>query len=375
MKQKRVRLFAGLTGEMSVESIPLAKGVNLEALKAGDDSPLEVVVEVPAGKSKRGWNYTETSLKKIVDAVNTRTLAGYKGHQKPEDVGHQFVPPATHWVGALWQNGRAYFRGVVDKAETDLKRWVKAGRINQVSIFGLPKLARNAAGETEVVDYEPLSIDWTPLDRAGMPTRLVAVSGEMYDALGNVTFAGELDGGEEGEMNWKELMAKLKEAIRSGEATVAQVFGEMGWTPTGIAGEMQTGDWANALKTPEALAKVKAALGVTGEMDPVARATEAKKALDAQATANHDKLVGEVLAEKVKAEKARPIIGEMAKARVKPGMTKEQIAGELDAVLATDSAKLVLDRLHVDVPSSTAKDDNRAGAKAGSATRVKRAAV
>ena len=85
-------------------------------------------------------------------------LPGFLGHQKPEDVDSQFPTPVTHWVGAKWENGRAYFRGVIDKAAADLKRWIKAHTIRQVSIFGVPKLQR-VNGEYNVVDYKPLSID------------------------------------------------------------------------------------------------------------------------------------------------------------------------------------------------------------------------
>lgn len=200
-------LYAPLSGEMRVEDVPLAPGVDLAALKAGDDDPLEVVVEVPAGKSKRGWRYTEQAIRRIVDVVMGRTLNGFLGHQRPEDVPNQFLPPATHWVGALWQNGKGYFRGVVDKTAADLKRWIRARRVKQVSIFGMPKLA-TANGETVVTDYEPLSIDWTPLDRAGMDTRVVAMSGEMWDALGEAYTPNN----QGGEMTVKELLAKLRVA-------------------------------------------------------------------------------------------------------------------------------------------------------------------
>jgi len=47
---------AVISGEMQVNDIPLAPWADLQALKAGDPEPMEVVVEIPAGKSKRGWN-------------------------------------------------------------------------------------------------------------------------------------------------------------------------------------------------------------------------------------------------------------------------------------------------------------------------------
>ena len=78
------------------------------------------------------------------------------------------------------ENNVAYFRGLIDKSATDLKRWIRGKAINQVSIFGYPQLEQNTiTGETDVIDYKGLSIDWTPLNRAGMPTSVIAISGEM----------------------------------------------------------------------------------------------------------------------------------------------------------------------------------------------------
>lgn len=180
-----VSVTARLCGEMSVEEVPVSSAVNVEALRADDDDPLEVVVEIPAGKSKRGWDYLPRALQDIVDVVNAEGLPGYEGHQDPENVDWEFRTPVTHWVGAKFQDGKAYFRGIIDKAASDLKRWIRGGIIKTVSIWGIPKLAYEN-GETKVIGYEPFSIDWTPPRRAGMPTRIVAV-GEM-DTI------GEMDG-------------------------------------------------------------------------------------------------------------------------------------------------------------------------------------
>jgi len=198
------RLEARLSGEMRPEDIPLATGVDLEELKKDDADPLEVVVEIPAGKSTRGWNYTGESLNDIVKHVNAHTLAGFLGHQRTEDVPTEFPTPVTHWVGARFENNKAYFRGVIDQVAKDLKRWIRAKRVKQVSIFGAPKL-KLANGEIQVVGYEPKSIDWTPLDRAGMPTRVVAV-GEMDSTYPEID--GEMDG------SYEEIMGAVERAVR-----------------------------------------------------------------------------------------------------------------------------------------------------------------
>lgn len=195
-----VRLTAKVCGEMAVEDIPVAPVVDLAALKEGDEDPLEVVVEIPAAKSRRGWNYLPRSIQDIVAVVAAEGLPGYAGHQKEDALDWEFRLPVTHWVGAVWKDGKGYFRGVVDKAADDLKRWIKSGVIKTVSIWGIPKLAFEG-GETKVIGYNPISIDWTPPRRAGMPTRIVAM-GEM-----DSTF-GEMDG------SYEELRKAIQDEVR-----------------------------------------------------------------------------------------------------------------------------------------------------------------
>ncbi|MGE5552836.1 MAG: hypothetical protein ACM3XZ_02795 [Betaproteobacteria bacterium] len=351
-------VMATVSGEIRVEDVPLAPWADLAALKAGDDDPLEVVVEVPAGKSKRGWNYTPQALQRIVGEVMTQGLPGFLGHQKPENVDHEFPLPVTHWVGALWRDGKAYFRGVVDKAAADLKRWIRAKTVRTVSIFGAPKL-QQVAGETQVVDYRPLSIDWTPLGRAGMPTAVVAL-GEMDEII---------SGGEPKTMSWKEIVAQLKAMLASGEVTRAQLVGEMGWKAQEVLGEIDADFAKQATGAIETLSKVRQALGITGEMDVVKAAEDAAKAATELRKADHEKLVGDVLKEKVSGEMAQALVRRML--RVPEGATKEQIAGEIDKLLADEAVKNTLSKLHVDQP---APKGNTPGGEPGG-LRTKRVAI
>ena len=328
---------AVVSGEMKVEDVPLAPWADLQALKAGDAEPMEVVVEIPAGKSKRGWNYRPEALQKIVGEVMQQGLPGFLGHQKPEDVDSQFPMPVTHWVGAMWKDGKAYFRGVVDAAAKDLKRWIKAKAIRTVSIFGVPKL-QQVGGETHVVDYRPLSIDWTPLGRAGMPTSIVAI-GEMDEIL---------SGGGENPMSWKEITAQLKQMLDSKEVTLGQVVGEMGWKVQEVAGEIDA-EWLKEVTgTVETLGKVKEVLGVTGEMDVLQVAETAKQALDEKMKADREKMIDEVLKEKVAGEMAQALVKKML--QVPEVANKEQIAGEIDKLLKDETIKAAISKFYVDKP-------------------------
>lgn len=350
-------LFGNVAGEMQLDDIPLSPNVDLEALKAGDDDPLEVVVEIPASKSTRGWNYTANSLKNIVDAVNSKTLNGFLGHQKPEDVSNQFLPPVTHWVGAKMVGEIAYFRGVVDAAAKDLKRWIKGGRIRQVSIFGRPKL-QNIAGETNVVGYEPMSIDWTPLDRAGMQTSIVAMSGEMWDLDGNGP--KENKGGNKN-MNPEELLKAMKQMADNRQINMTMIAGEMGLTAEQIASEVDSQWVDNARSAVETLNRVNNALGVTGEMDTVEVAVNAAKALEDAEKAGFQEVLGEMMETKVTSEAVRKdindsstVIGRMWSyhaGNIDASLSKDEIAAEMDNFLNDGAVKGLISNYHTDNPA------------------------
>jgi len=446
----RHSLEARISGEMRPEDIPLASGVDLTALKKDDPDPLEVVVEIPAGKSKRGWNYTGESLKDIVNYVKENTLSGFLGHQKPENVETEFPPPVTHWVGAVMRNGKAYFRGVVDAAAKDLKRWIRAKRVKQVSIFGAPKL-KVANGEIQVVGYNPLSIDWTPLNRMGMPTRVVAVgemdstyidaSGELdgsYDEilsavenaaqkrwggaerfcylrrvypnyaiivtgergqpetlyqvpytiedgevkLGEavkveekkeyVPVAGEINTGGGSKLTLQEMLAAVRTAMAKGETDFQKVLGEIGVTKE-QAIEMLVGEQMKSLKADsETLAKIQNILGVTGaeavnaigemfavwkalEFDqkkpekPAEVAGEMKASVEEAKKQTREKLIDDTIKEKVVGEQAQALIKDML--HVDGEVTKEQLVGEIDSLLAKDYVKALIGKQHIDRPA------------------------
>lgn len=238
---KLIGIQATLVGEQSPfgvirpEDVPLAAGVDLSKLKEGDSAPLEVVVAVPSAKSTRGWNYKPSAIESICRQVASATAPGYLGHPNPAEIDHKFDVPVTHWVGAKWDadapvkdkegnivgKGVGFLRGVIDAAATDLKRWIKSGRITTTSIFGEPKFGSNAK-EVEVVDYALVSNDWTPLGRNGMPTQIVAY-GEFDVIPGSGGPSGTRKDGD------RMLIGEILAEMRKDRVTPGQVIGEMGW--------------------------------------------------------------------------------------------------------------------------------------------------
>lgn len=350
--------------QVKPSDIPLAQGVNLDLMKSMDKDPLEVAVEIPATKSKRGWNYKPESLKNIVDYVNTNTLNGFLGHQKAEDVSTQFVPPVTSWIGAKMNGNKAYFRGLIDADAAQLKRWVRTGRIKEVSIFGFPKLKKNSGtGEMDVTGYNPLSIDWTPLHRPGMPTSIVGM--EMDSTIKNNNNKGGKT------MDFKELMQNLKGLLQTGTVTYKQVFGELGVTTETMAGEME--DIKQAVSAKDTLDKVKGVLEVTGEMDIVDVAKKAHEAVVNAEKAGFQKVVDDVVKEKVTGEMAQNLVKKMLK--VEDGAAKEVISGEIDNILKDEFVKNLISQEHLDIPTGTSIPGSPAGGNAGSGVSVRKSRI
>jgi hypothetical protein len=325
--------------------IPLAAGVDVDKLRAADDDPLEVVVEIPATKSKRGWNYTKESLKDIVDYTKTNTLNGFLGHQKAEDVSTQFVPPVTHWIGAEMRGDKAYFRGMIDAAAKDLKRWVRTGRIQEVSIFGYPKLRKASRGEMDVVGYDPLSIDWTPLHRPGMPTSIIGM--EMDDK----------NKGKEGgnnNMTFEELMSKLKELIKDGKASKESIAKSLGLK---IPKEDDPEDKNKKQNKKD---------NTSGEMDEVIE--KALKIIEDQSKTKQTETIDNLIKEKVTGEMAQGLVKKMLK--VSDDADKDVISGEIDSVLNDELVKNLISNQHLDAGTGTGGSGNNSGSLKVKKTRI-----
>jgi len=78
------------------------------------------------------------------------------------------------------------------------------------------------------------------------------------------------------------------------------------------------------------------------------QAKTAAEAVTAQTQATHDAMVDEVVAEKVKGEMAQDLVKRILLVPV--DATKEEVAGEIDKLLADDKIKTALSKLYTDGP-------------------------
>ncbi len=177
-----------------------------------------------------------------------------------------------------------------------------------MSIFGTVA-TEIRGGVTYVTDIKLLSLDWVPLDRAGMKTRLVAVGeqGLKLKEESKVTLAELL-----GEL--RKLGAKPAQVVGEMGWDVKTLAKEMGWELDKIAGEVNAERWNQLLEAVKAVGEMAGEFGLTKEAKLSELVTMVKAAREAQlkaATAEHDKLIDKVIGEMVQAEAVRPLIKRM----------------------------------------------------------------
>lgn len=374
---------------------------NLDSsLKEDDADPVDYIVKVRFRTNKKGWIYDDSAYDAIVRAVYDAKMPipCFKGHQSQEGAGHEFREHGGTVIGALKSGEYVYYRIIVDADEAKLKRLIRKGLLGEVSIWGLPSLLTKN-GEVHVVDYELWSVDFTPPNRTGQDVDVVSV-GEMdgsYEDLRNAiqqavrdkypdwvwiekTFDGKAiaeTGGKYFEIEYREengaitlgntyevdrvvkytrkeeskmelhtvpndaLLAELKARTADGRIAPVKAAGEMG-----IAMEDATVR-ANA----EKYAKVVEA---AGEMDPVAAVQYGKDAKAREESAAKEKALGEMV---TAAKTEKKLDGEMLKwvdklGRFSVGMTREQVAGEIDRITADPDVKSAVERSAITKPLS-----------------------
>lgn len=348
-----VNLVAEVTGEMQTADIPIAQGVDVKQLKQGDTDPLEVVVEINSGFSTRKWNYLPATVQKIAEQINSKTPNGFLGHQKAENLDSEFPDVATHWIGALYKDGKAYVRGYIDPSMAKLKRLIRSHRIKQVSIFGIPTLHTTSHGETEVVDYNLLSLDWTPKDRNGMPTRVVATSEMSTDQQQFVT--AEYD------HIVKKSQQTTDQKSRGGDEMTKEeiIVALQGLLATG---EMKSDDLKTLVGNVDdaaAMKEVAANLNVATDQvsSEIARLKKVEQSVKATA---HAALVQKILKDKIEDDTLRELVGEML--HVDEDADEKAIDAAVTDALTHDAIKKIQSEMHVDkkpAASTTQQQEHR----------------
>ena len=380
---------------------PLATPEMIAALK-GDVDPLDCIFAVEYRKSKSGVEYLDAAYEHIVETILTSTVfipSGY-GHQSQEAFFYEGREIYGTVIGALLDKeaGKVYYRIIPDKGEhaEKIRRWLKNKQINAVSIWGIPTYSDER--KKTVVDYALRSVDFVPPlsegqhnesaigQMAGMSfneqERKIRdalrerykdyvftedfyddyVIGEYKNRLYKIPYSIQNDTvifgaaqkvrrvveykHEEEEMELTsitndELTAEIARRTKNGLLSAQAVAGEMGV-------KLEDAQKMKALEAASSeLAELKKDAGEMAVTDAIAFAKKAKEEEKAEvAKKAFDEMVEAVKAEKGLTKDGKPT-GEMAAmvdkfCHFETGMSKEQVAGEMDRVMNdADIQKLV----------------------------------
>lgn len=391
---------------------PLATPEMIQELKGTD--PVDCIFEVDYREGSNGI-YNDSafeSIEKQIREADPFIPAGY-GHQSQEAVQYEGRDIYGSVIGALLDTaaGKMYYRIIADKgADAEkIRRWLKNKQIGAVSIWGVPTYSETGA---EIIDYDLFSVDFVPPHREGQKNK--AYIGEMekselghneldtllqralmqkyrdyvfrsevYDSyfiaeygddfykipykvkddkavLGTAekvrrVIKYEPMGGAMETMTNDALLAEIKARTGDGRLSAEKVAGEMG---VKLENPKAMEALENAKKELDKFNEAAKSLGLT--LDEIIQ--NAKKSKEAERKAKEksefDKTVEAVEAEKGLTKDGKAT-GEMVNvvrkfARLNVGMTKEQIAGEMDRVINDPDIQKVFGGKYASTPVSSA---------------------
>lgn len=172
MSDEIVREYTVSSFRGKVEDVPIAEGVDVEALRQLDNDPMFVTLPIAeiGAVSNNGTLYDDALIDSIAEQINTDRPGGIFGHLKEDERGTAFPIPEGLWVGArrigqtLW--AKSY---IPPGAARDYVRNLKAvgGQI-ATSIYGRGKFEKVRDGVRRLTNFKLESLDFAPPSRAAL---------------------------------------------------------------------------------------------------------------------------------------------------------------------------------------------------------------
>jgi hypothetical protein len=295
----------GRIGEMgTADAIAIDLPVNeafLNRVRAEDENPMFVTAEVESGwsRSKRHWK--PEHLRKVVDLVNSKNMGGVLGHPllNKEDHDSAFPKPQVLWVAAkLTENGGkavARFKGYVLKS-AEAREYLKLGLIDGVSIFGDTRM-KPVQGGYEVIAFDPESIDFARMGRAGMKSRVVALAGEQAS--------------EGGKVEPKDIAALQPEEIKTHAPLVFKAIQDEGRAEV----ETKVGEQATAIAElqpqVDLLAEIRKLLKLEDGDNPLEKVTNLIERIEGASASEIKDHLKALIAKKIKTERGQALVGRL----------------------------------------------------------------
>lgn len=147
--------------------VPLADGVDLDAIKATDPNPMFVTLPIvhEGAKSDKGFTWKAADVQRVLSEIIAKRPEGILGHVRPDERSHRYDLPAVRWVGAILdENGVVWGKALVTETRAkDYFRTAKAANARVgTSVYGV-------RGTKGLEDMTLESIDFGHPDRLGNP--------------------------------------------------------------------------------------------------------------------------------------------------------------------------------------------------------------
>jgi len=150
-------------------SVPLAEGVDYNALIAGDNDPLFLTLPLlEAGAvSGNGKEYGIDAVQSLVEQINLNKPGGIKGHMTLQERATRFDLPSLMWVGATLHEGKAWGKAYIPRYAADVREYVLKSKARRAkvatSIYGSAVMEGKRARDIQIE-----TIDLADPARAGV---------------------------------------------------------------------------------------------------------------------------------------------------------------------------------------------------------------
>ncbi|HRF99381.1 MAG TPA: hypothetical protein PLZ51_29410, partial [Aggregatilineales bacterium] len=117
-------------------NVPLAEGIDLDALSEGDDKPMFITLPIAMETTSRnGVKYQRKDVEQIVKAINARKVVGNLGHLTEAERSHKFDIPPLIWVGAMIdEQGIAWGKAYILPTAIAVRDYVRASKASNAEI-------------------------------------------------------------------------------------------------------------------------------------------------------------------------------------------------------------------------------------------------
>ena len=341
----------------------------LDKVKSDDPDPVFVTVEIESGLSKSNLLWKPEHVKKAVDKVNQQRMGGNLGHPllDKEKYERDFPKPQVVWVAArLKEAGNkavGVFKGYVLKS-AEAREYLKLGLIDGVSWFGDTTMRPRKEGGFEITNFEPETIDFARKGRSGMPTRVLALAGEMSS-------------GKENGVDPKEIAALSEDELRENNPLLVREIERKVTEPlTEKVGE-QTATIEAQKAEVDVTAEIRKLLKL-GEGENIIEKIEALLTkLDEATTADVREYIKEVVGKKVKSKTGQAIVhrllGEMhtdyAGKTLDDSLKKEIEEAVEQRIEADEDVKALVGEM-ADMRESGGSGEERGGSRVQGRSRV-----